>query len=48
MSTTLGGKYRLLFKDALHLSAMKRLNVKNIASRDSDFERVNDIMIWIP
>ena len=47
-ATMVGGEYRLLFKDSLHLSVMKRLKIKNIATRDSDFERVRDITIWSP
>jgi predicted nucleic acid-binding protein len=47
-ATMVGGEYRLLFKDSLHLSVMKRLKIKNIATRDSDFERVWDITIWSP
>ena len=37
-----------IFIDSLHLSVMKRLKIKNIATRDSDFERVRDITIWSP
>ena len=37
-----------IFIDSLHLSVMKRLKIKNIATRDSDFERVRDITIWTP
>ena len=48
IATMIGGVHRLLFKDALHLSAMKRLKIKNIATRDSDFERDRDIIIWSP
>jgi len=35
-----------IFKDSLHLSVIKRLKIKNIATRDSDFERIKDITIW--
>jgi len=48
IATLVGGEHRLLFKDSLHLSVMKRLKIKNIATRDSDFERVGDLIIWSP
>lgn len=48
IATMVGGEYRLLFTDSLHLSVMKRLKLKNIATRDSDFERVKDVTIWSP
>jgi len=48
MATIVGGEYSLLFRDALHLSIMKRLKIRNIATRDSDFERVRDIKVWCP
>ncbi|NQE05713.1 hypothetical protein C5S32_07575 [ANME-1 cluster archaeon GoMg1] len=48
IATKVGGEHRLLFKDSLHLSVMKRLKIKNIATRDSDFERATDIIIWSP
>ncbi len=47
-ATTIGGVHRLLFTDSLHLSVMNRLKTKNIATRDSDFERANDVIIWYP
>ena len=47
-ATMVGGEYRLLFTDSLHLSVMKRLKIKNIATRDSDFERAKDVTIWGP
>ena len=34
--------------DALHLSAMRRAHIRNIASRDRDFEQVDGIVIWSP
>jgi len=47
-ATMVGGEYMLLFTDSLHLSVMKRLKIKNIATRDSDFEKVKGITIWCP
>ncbi|MBN1455780.1 MAG: type II toxin-antitoxin system VapC family toxin [Methanomicrobia archaeon] len=48
IATMLGGEYKLLFTDSLHLAVMKRLNIKNIATRDSDFERAKEITVWCP
>jgi predicted nucleic acid-binding protein len=48
IATMLGGEYKLLFTDSLHLAVMKRLNIKNIATRDSDFERAKEITVWRP
>ena len=48
IATMVGGEYRLLFTDSLHLFVMKRLKLKNIATRDSDFERAKDVTIWSP
>jgi len=48
IATVVGGEYRLLFTDSLHLSVMKRLKIKNIATRDSDFEGCKDLTIWSP
>jgi predicted nucleic acid-binding protein len=44
----MGKKYGLLPNDALHLVAMKNSNIRNIATRDKDFERVEGIEIWSP
>lgn len=44
----LGKKFRLLSSDAMHLSVMKKHKIESIASRDSDFERVQGIRVWIP
>jgi predicted nucleic acid-binding protein len=43
-----GKNYGLLPNDALHLVAMKNSNIRNIATRDKDFERVEGIEIWSP
>jgi predicted nucleic acid-binding protein len=48
IATMVGGEYRLLFTDSLHLAVMKRLKIINIATRDSDFERVDWIKVWEP
>ena len=48
IATMVGAGYRLLFTDSLHLSVMKRLKIKNIATRDSDFENATDVTVWSP
>jgi predicted nucleic acid-binding protein len=48
LASDLGRAYNLLPVDALHLSAMRRAHIRNIASRDRDFERVDGIAIWSP
>jgi len=41
-------KKSLLSNDAFHLLTMEYLNIENIATNDSDFERINDIAMWKP
>jgi len=41
-------EYLLLPRDALHLSIMNTLNCRNIASMDSDFDRVPIVTRWVP
>jgi predicted nucleic acid-binding protein len=48
LASDLGRAYNLLPIDALHLSAMRRDHIGNIASRDRDFERVDGIVVWSP
>lgn len=38
----------LLSNDTLHLSVMKREDVRSIATDDPDFETINNITIWKP
>jgi len=40
--------YRLLSNDAIHVATMKRHSIINIATNDSDFERVGWIKVWTP
>ena len=47
-ASDLARAYNLMSFDALHLSAMRRSHVRNIASRDRDFERVDGIVVWSP
>lgn len=44
----LAKKYQLLPRDASHLGIMRRNMIKNIATNDSDFERIKDLQVWIP
>ena len=48
LASDLGRAYNLLPIDALHLSAMRRAHIRDIASRDRDFERVDGIVVWSP
>jgi predicted nucleic acid-binding protein len=48
MASDLGRNYRLLSLDALHLSVMRHNHIRNIATRDHDFERVDGIALWSP
>jgi len=41
-------KYNLLATDAIHVATMKKHGVKNIATNDRDFERVDWIKVWKP
>ncbi len=41
-------KYFLLPRDAMHIAVMRTLGCRNIASIDSDFDRVPKVIRWIP
>jgi len=41
-------EFKLLISDALHLAVMKQNNITNLASNDSDFERVGWINLCKP
>ncbi len=47
-SIDLGLQYGLLTTDAIHLSTMKQYGIVNIATNDSDFEKVKSINIYKP
>lgn len=47
-ASDLARTYNLMSFDALHLSVMRRSHVRNIASRDRDFEQVDGIVVWSP
>ena len=48
LASDLAREYNLMAFDALHLSAMRRFRIRNIATRDRDFERVDEIDVWSP
>jgi len=41
-------RYRLLISDAVHITTMKTRGIVDLASNDSDFERVPGINLWKP
>jgi predicted nucleic acid-binding protein len=45
---TFSKKYNLLFSDAIHVASCNLFKIKNIATNDSDFERVDFLKIWRP
>ena len=40
--------YLLLAKDAIHAATCKYYDIENIATNDSDFERVDFLKVWKP
>jgi len=48
MAVDLSNRHGLLISDASHLAVMKAQGITNIATNDSDFERVNGIDIYKP
>jgi predicted nucleic acid-binding protein len=40
--------YGLLTNDSMSISVMKRFGISNIATNDSDFERIAGIEVWKP
>ncbi len=41
-------RYGLLTKDSLHVTVMEQNNIKDIATSDADFERVDFLTLWKP
>jgi predicted nucleic acid-binding protein len=41
-------EYKLMTRDALHISVMKMNGISHIATADGDFKRVEGITIWMP
>jgi len=44
----ISNKYNLLASDAVHAASCKYYDIKNIATNDSDFERVDFLKVWKP
>jgi predicted nucleic acid-binding protein len=47
-SLDFGSRYGLLTTDAIHLSTIMQYGINNIATNDSDFERVESIIQYKP
>ncbi len=47
-SVDIASECMLLPHDAIHVVVMKKYGIKNIATADSDFERVEEIKVWKP
>ncbi|MBU3966882.1 MAG: PIN domain-containing protein [Euryarchaeota archaeon] len=45
---TFSKKYNLLFSDAIHAASCKNYGIRNIATNDSDFDRVDFLKTWRP
>jgi len=48
MAVNLSNKYGLLISDATHLAVMKSQGISNIATNDTDFQRLNEIDVYKP
>lgn len=48
LSLELSKEYGLLPNDAIHAATCKYYDIKNIATNDSDFERVDFLKVWKP
>ena len=48
LSLELSKEYGLLPNDAIHVATCKYYDIKNIATNDSDFERVDFLKVWKP
>lgn len=47
-AVALSKKYGLLISDSVHTAIMKINGIDNIATNDSDFERIEGITVWKP
>lgn len=47
-STDYGSNYGLLPHDAIHVAIMEEHGIRHIATADSDFEKVEKVMVWCP
>ena len=41
-------KYVLLTRDSLHVTTMEQNNIKDIATNDADFQRIDFLNVWKP
>jgi len=41
-------KYQLFPRDATHLSQMQSMNISDIVTTDSDFDKIREITVWNP
>ncbi len=41
-------KYQLFPRDATHLSLMQSMNISDIVTTDSDFDKIREITVWKP
>jgi predicted nucleic acid-binding protein len=48
IAVDLSNKYGLLISDATHLAVIKSEGISNIATNDSDFQRLDEIDIYKP
>jgi len=48
MAIDLSNKYGLLISDATHLAVIKSEGISNIATNDTDFQRLNEIDVYKP
>jgi len=48
MAVGLSNKYGLLISDATHLAVIKSEGISNIATNDSDFQRIEDLTVYRP
>jgi predicted nucleic acid-binding protein len=48
MAVDLSNKYGLLISDATHLAVIKSNGISNIATNDTDFQRLNEIGVYKP
>lgn len=47
-SIDIAEKYNLLTADAIHVTTCRFYNIKNIATKDKDFGRVDFLKVWKP
>ncbi|HII94466.1 MAG TPA: PIN domain-containing protein [Candidatus Methanofastidiosum sp.] len=48
LSLVLSKEYGLLPNDAIHAATCKSYGIDNIATNDSDFDRVDFLKVWKP